>query len=134
MVKKGIITSVNIDEKKARVYLSENDYISPEIPYSIEVVPNDIVIVAFYDRFYSEGIIFQNLSRDSSSEKEHLNYTHIQITPSSEWVIKHNLNKYPSISIVDSGGNIVIGDISYMDMNEARITFTTEFSGKAYLN
>lgn len=62
------------------------------------------------------------------------NYIHNQITAASTWIVTHNLNKYPSISIVDTGGNIVIGEVLYDSLNQVTLTFTAEFSGKAYFN
>ena len=62
------------------------------------------------------------------------NYVHNQIVASNSWEIQHNLDKYPSVSIVDSGNNLVIGEIKYIDSNNIIITFTSVFSGKAYLN
>lgn len=57
-----------------------------------------------------------------------------QNTPSSSWVIVHNLNRSPSISIVDSGNSIVGGNITYINQNEVRVDFNSSFAGKAYLN
>lgn len=62
------------------------------------------------------------------------NYTHNQITLSTSWSINHGLNKYPSVSVVDSGNNIVVGDVKYTDLNNLTVTFNSSFSGKAYLN
>lgn len=62
------------------------------------------------------------------------NYVYTQAVADSVWEIQHNLNKYPSITIVDSADNVVIGDIVYIDMNNVRITFAASFSGKAYFN
>ena len=53
---------------------------------------------------------------------------------SSVWNVVHNLDKYPSVTVVDSGMNIVIGEVTYIDENTLQITFTAPFSGKAYLN
>lgn len=62
------------------------------------------------------------------------NYVHDQISSAKEWRIIHNLGKYPSVTIVDSGGNVVVGDIKYVLTDEIEISFSFEFSGKAYLN
>lgn len=61
-------------------------------------------------------------------------YTYTQATATQTWEITHNLAKYPSVTIVDSSGNIVIGEISYTDENNLTVTFMSAFSGKAYLN
>lgn len=63
-----------------------------------------------------------------------LSYVHDQFLPSTEWVIQHNLGKYCSITVVDSAGTYVLGDISYMNTNNAVVSFTASFSGKAFCN
>lgn len=62
------------------------------------------------------------------------NYIHNQVVASGTWQIQHNLDKFPSVSIVDSGNNLVVGEVKYIDSNNVIITFTSVFSGKAYLN
>jgi hypothetical protein len=61
-------------------------------------------------------------------------YTYYQITPSDNWVIKHNLNRYPSVTIVDSSGNVVVGEVKYIDNNTINISLVGVFAGTAYLN
>lgn len=63
-----------------------------------------------------------------------LTYIHEQIMSSSEWVISHGLGRYPSVTVVDSAGSVVYGDVKYMSRDEVLITFASEFSGKAYFN
>ena len=62
------------------------------------------------------------------------NFVYVQATSSDVWEIEHNLDKYPSVTVVDSGGSVVVGEIVYINKNNVRITFTSAFSGKAYLN
>lgn len=61
-------------------------------------------------------------------------YVHNQIAASKDWVITHNLNKYPSVAIVDSANTVVIGDVEYPSLDVINIHFVGEFAGKAYLN
>jgi len=61
-------------------------------------------------------------------------YIHNQIKSSNVWTIQHNLDKYPSVIIVDSSNSVVIGDITFIDKNSIIVSFVAEFSGKAYLN
>jgi hypothetical protein len=61
-------------------------------------------------------------------------YTYSQITSSATWIITHNLNKRPSITVVDSAGTVVVGEIEYISNNEVKLTFKGGFSGTAYLN
>ena len=61
-------------------------------------------------------------------------YIYDQMAASSSWVIEHNLHCFPSVSIVDTGGNVVIGEIQYISNLKLIVTFSSMFSGKAYLN
>jgi hypothetical protein len=64
----------------------------------------------------------------------HSTYVHNQNVPASFWDITHNLASYPSVSVIDSTGGFVIGDISYVSNNRLTITFSGSFSGQAFLN
>ena len=61
-------------------------------------------------------------------------FEYIQLSASNTWEIVHNLNKYVSVTIVDSGKNMVVGDIEYESPNKVIIRFQASFSGRAYLN
>lgn len=61
-------------------------------------------------------------------------YVHEQNLASEEWNINHNLNKRPSIVIVDSADTVVMGEENYIDNNNLTIKFKGKFKGKAYLN
>lgn len=61
-------------------------------------------------------------------------YIHTQGIASATWVIEHNLEKYPSITVVTSSGTIVEGDVAYDSENVITVTFNGAFKGKAYLN
>jgi|694.fasta_scaffold13952_9 hypothetical protein len=61
-------------------------------------------------------------------------YTHVQDVPSSNWVINHNLEYFPSVEIVNSAGTAVIGDYQYVNANTVIANFTNPFAGKAYLS
>lgn len=64
----------------------------------------------------------------------HSGYIHNQGSPSDTWIVTHNLNKNPSITIVDSSGAEVEGAVTINSLNQITITFCGSFSGKAYLN
>ena len=63
-----------------------------------------------------------------------VNYVHPQIIASNEWVINHGLGKKPAVTIVDSGDNVVIGDVQYVSDNILVVRFSAPFGGSAYLN
>jgi len=61
-------------------------------------------------------------------------YVHNQPSPATTWNITHNLKMYPSVTIVDSSGTHVMGEVTYDSLNTAMVSFTSPFSGKAYLS
>ena len=69
-------------------------------------------VAASNDKFYSESI-------DNA------------INP---WSINHNLNKFPSVTVVLSSGQKGYGDVTYVDNNNLTITFAGDESGKVYIN
>lgn len=61
-------------------------------------------------------------------------YTHTQGASSTTWTIAHNLGYKPNVTVEDSGGGIIEGDVVYTDNNNLTITFTAASTGKAYLS
>ena len=61
-------------------------------------------------------------------------YTHTQSSAAAEWTVTHNLGKHPAVSVVDSAGTEVVGDVEYIDINTCKLIFSAAFSGKAYFN
>jgi hypothetical protein len=57
-----------------------------------------------------------------------------QSSPSAVWIIAHNMNKKPSVTVVDTGDSVVIPTIHYDSVNQITATFGSATSGKAYLN
>lgn len=60
-------------------------------------------------------------------------FIHEQLSPSNLWVINHNLSKYPSVTVTDSAGHVVIGDVKHVSLNTTEISFSAAFAGKAIL-
>lgn len=64
-----------------------------------------------------------------------LTYTHVQAVASATWTIVHSLGTYlGGITVVDSAGTAVVGDVSYIDDSTVVITFAAPFTGTAYLS
>lgn len=61
-------------------------------------------------------------------------YVHDQSVPSASWNIVHNMSGFPNVTIVDSSGAQVEGEVLYIDNNTIEVTFAGGFSGKAYLS
>ena len=57
-----------------------------------------------------------------------------QGAPATTWNIQHNLGKFPSITVIDTGNTVVNGEYTYTDNNNVVLNFSAAFAGKAYLN
>ena len=54
--------------------------------------------------------------------------------PALVWTIQHNLDKFPSVTVVDTANTVVNSQVNYIDKNNITINNTAQFAGKAYLN
>ena len=69
-------------------------------------------------------------------------YVHTQTSTESTWVINHNLNKYPSVTVVDTADppTVIVATIVYTTPNRVTLTFFSgegdpqALQGKAYFN
>lgn len=55
-------------------------------------------------------------------------------TNSSEVTVTHNLNKYPAVTVTDSTGDEVEGQIEHTSVNQLIARFTSSFTGKVVCN
>jgi hypothetical protein len=63
-----------------------------------------------------------------------VSYEHMQGSANSSWAITHNLGFKPNVTVIDSAGNIVEGEIAYTNSNSLTVSFQSAFSGNAYLS
>jgi len=59
---------------------------------------------------------------------------HEQNSPSAVWTIQHNLEKFPSVVLVDAEDDVILGEINYESNNTIIITLSAAIPGKAFLN
>jgi hypothetical protein len=56
-----------------------------------------------------------------------------QPVAATTWNITHDLDGFPSVSVVDSAGSIVVGDVEYNSTSSITVSFESAFAGTAYL-
>ena len=56
------------------------------------------------------------------------------LTPEGIRYVTHGLNKFASVTVVNSANEVVIGNVEYINANKVQLTFSAAFSGKAYFN
>lgn len=111
-----------------------NNSISQTTPYVLKTTLLDLGpgLLGSTDFSGSKVEIDLDIAYIKAQVREH--YVHDQQVASTTWTVNHNMNKYPSVNIVDSANDEVTGDVKYNSLNQITITFTAAFSGKAYLN
>ena len=91
-----------------------------------------------YDASGSAGSTGQTLTTDGNTLSwTDATYTHNQSSSggaATSWTITHNLNKFPSVTVIDTANSVIIGKIEYNSVNQITITFKSATNGKAYLN
>lgn len=55
-------------------------------------------------------------------------------TPVSTWVIEHNLNKFPNVTLIDNAGNLMLAEMVYNDANTITVNFSAPVAGYAYVS
>jgi hypothetical protein len=61
-------------------------------------------------------------------------YVHNQGVSAASWIVEHDLGYFPNVTVIDSGGTEVEGDIAHIDQNTVTLSFSAAFSGTAYLS
>jgi hypothetical protein len=59
-------------------------------------------------------------------------FRHNQASASAQWTFVHDLNYPPAVTVVDSAGSQVFGDVTYVDESTIQIDFAFPFAGYAY--
>ena len=95
---------------------------------------NIVTGVSISDTNTTRTVTLTKLNAPSVSDTYQRAYIHNQTSPAAIWTITHSLNKYPSVSIVDSAYQEVIGEVEYLTPNTLEVRFTAPFSGQAFIN
>lgn len=61
-------------------------------------------------------------------------YVHTQSSPSSSWIINHNLEGYPNVTAFNVAGAQIEGLLSYTNIYQVVLTFNSAVAGSAVLN
>lgn len=107
---------------------TENEQPKMQADFNINVAPTD------YINEINGGELIDVQKDGKTVTLQSKTFIFEQGIASDTWVINHNLNKKPSITVVDSADNVVEGAEKYIDENTIEIYFNGAFKGKAYLN
>jgi hypothetical protein len=108
--------------------------ISTVSPYVLKTTNLSLGQGLFGSNNFTQETVSISVDYDYVKSQVRENYVHDQQVASSSWVVPHQLNKYASVSIVNTANQAIVGDITYNSLNQLTITFTSPISGKAYIN
>ncbi len=77
---------------------------------------------------------FEIIKKEIGGEASKSTYIHEQPNPSNVWEINHNLDAFPTVTIVDSLNRLILCEFVYIDRNNIQVLFNALVAGKAYLN
>lgn len=129
---KGLIKTS--DSQEATTEKSLQDGAGNALPMSVS--PSSVGFSGdIKDNNGNAGTTGQVLSKTlNGTEWSNRTFTFNQTVSTNIWSITHNIGSFPAVTVVDSVGNFVVGDVSYTDDRSLTLTFKTAFKGKAYLN
>lgn len=82
--------------------------------------------------YYFDGNNWIKIIGESGSSAS--SYIYTQNFLRSTWIINHNLNRYPSVTITDTNNQVMLAEITYNNANTITINFSEGVQGTAYLN
>jgi len=121
------------------ILISEQNNISTFGHYTIDsYTANGAFYTLNLTNLFGNGILTNKLYYDFAvftlSSQHAPTFVFTQGVPATVWNIQHNLNNFPSITVIDNAGTVVSGEYTYIDNNNVTLTFSAGFAGKAYLN
>ena len=85
------------------------------------------------DKIVAWNMIYGKPGFLESFDSDLYSFYYVQSTPSSIWTVTHGLGKEGiSVTVIDSSGRVVVGDVRVLDSNSVMLEFSSPFSGKAY--
>jgi hypothetical protein len=102
--------------------------------FGADELSNGTDIVVVLDQNNKPYVVYPIEAAATPGTGDDKNYVYTQGSPSAIWDIAHGLGKYPAVDVVDTGGSAVIPTITYIDVNNVRLTFGSPTSGKAFMN
>ena len=136
----NIIIENNSDIKTVKARFKNDNAIIMEIEAVSEVKRVNVSSAKNHNSLYNRDLPDQHPIDAITGLREALNqgddktYVHEQGEASDTWVIEHNLNKHPSVTLVDSANTQFEAEITYDTTNKCTVRMNGATKGKAFLN
>lgn len=129
--------SVVVDDQTIQIFPSKSDDMDARLTITPSAV--GLEVGSTPDTFDIKVVhqIIEDILAKKSLENAKSSGQGIRInigSASSQWVLNHELGFYPNVTCVDSAGNEVVGEITYISLNKIEVNFSAPFSGCAILS
>lgn len=129
--------SVVVDDQTIQIFPSKSD--DPDARLTITPSAVGLEVGSTPDTFDIKVVhrIIEDILAKKSLESAKSSGQGIRInigSASSQWVLNHELGFYPNVTCVDSAGNEVVGEVTYISLNKIEVNFSAPFSGCAILS
>lgn len=84
-------------------------------------------------RNYTLAVLANFFSQYINSQSDST-YYYVQSTPSSEWTVVHNMQKFPTPLVLNELGEVIITNVSYPSLDTILIEFGRPTAGSVTLN
>lgn len=121
---------IEIEQDEASVVLSSTD--TPSIDVFVE--QSEVAEVEVPGIQGPRGFKGDQGERGEKGDPGDAAFVHVQGVAASTWFIQHNIGAYPNVTVLDSAGTRVEGDIEYLNTTSLNLIFTSAFAGVAYLS
>lgn len=122
-----------MNEPSTNIVINEigpNHVLVDQDPPNNVIIQEDIANRVLVDEDYPNQVVVRLVGPQYASTRR---YVFSQSSPSNIWSITHGLGGRPSVTVVDSAGTMVIGEVTYISDSQVTVEFTAPFSGYAYL-
>lgn len=106
-------------------------YVTQDVPSNVQVYEDTPNRVTVNDE--EPNRIVLALGGSISTGNLTKRHNHTQTSPSTTWTITHALGGKPQVTVVDTGDNVVHGDVQYLSNTQIVCSFSSAFAGYAYL-
>lgn len=129
--------SVVVDDQTIQIFPSKSDDMDARLTITPSAV--GLEVDSTPDTFDIKVVhrIIEDILAKKSLENAKSSGQGIRInigSASSQWVLNHELGFYLNVTCVDSAGNEVVGEITYISLNKIEVNFSAPFSGCAILS
>ena len=125
----NIQTEANVNSE---IRTSDNIFSNPSTYNAATTTKKGIIRIATDEEAIAGNL--DNIAITPSTLKLVTNYVHEQAIASDTWIINHNLNKYPSITLTYTSGEVFMANTEYTSLNQVIINLDSATTGFAYLN